>query len=169
MVSCGIVSCWVGVLVGVSCRYKNQLVSALVIDKDNHGKCVAFCLTSSECERTLLVFAHVLRQKGDDVGMEIMMSDDTMSAWNAFAKVFPTLKDHYLCQFHIQQAWRRATVGASAGSKSGYMDKSTASTQSKWHNLKLAPCKFQLYLVQLHLTQEGPHSWFGWLVGSSSP
>ena len=57
--------------------------------------------------------------------METMMSDDTNAAFNGFKLSFPTLINHYLCQWHIQQRWMRATKGATAGSKSGKMGKST--------------------------------------------
>ena len=109
-------------------RYPHQLVTVQVVDPNNHGQCTAWCLTTSENETNLKVFAAVLRNKGD-VAMETMMSDDTNAAFNAFKLSFPTLQHHYLCQWHIQQRWRRATKGATAGSKSGYMDESTPGMQ----------------------------------------
>ena len=104
-------------------RYPHQLVTVQVVDPNNHGQCAAWCLTTSECEKNITVFAAVLRN-GGDVHMETMMSDDTNAAFNGFQLSFPTLKTHYLCQWHIQQRWRKATKGSTPGSKSGKMSKS---------------------------------------------
>lgn len=94
--------------------YGYQVMSVVVVDRFGNGLVVAFAITSRENEETWFLFGKSLRQPSLSCCVEVMMSDDTNSAWNGMTRVWRTLKHKLLCHWHLKKNVRERCVGRKA-------------------------------------------------------
>ncbi|CEP01397.1 hypothetical protein PBRA_002003 [Plasmodiophora brassicae] len=85
------------------------LTTILVVDQDtNSGLPVCFCLSSGVSESFIRPMFDVIKSRlPESFAPTTMISDDDNVCWNVARSVFPTLKNHILCIWHIDKNWRR--------------------------------------------------------------
>lgn len=88
--------------------YDFLLLSLLVIDRQGKGLCCAWAIASKENYVIWYLTAKNLRPVALKSRPEVLISDDTNSAWNGFTMVFiESLIHKLLCHFHILQNVRK--------------------------------------------------------------
>ena len=83
--------------------YGYFLFSLLVLDRHGHGLIVGWAISSKENHHTWYLTCKNLRPESLNCKPEVLMSDDTNSAWNGLRKVWPTLKHKLLCHWHVMK------------------------------------------------------------------
>ena len=91
--------------------YKYHLMSIVVVDRHGTGLVVAEAISSRDNHRTWELMAKHLRQPCLDSNPEVMMSDDTNSAWIGLRRVWTSLKHKLLCHWHIMKNVRDHCCG----------------------------------------------------------
>ena len=94
--------------------YGYQVLSIMVVDRNGNGLVVGFSITSRENEKTWWLTARFLRRESLDCRPEVMMSDDSNSAWNGLTRVWSSLKHKLLCWWHIKRNIRERCTGRKA-------------------------------------------------------
>ena len=87
--------------------YGYYLLSIVVVDKHGQGLVCAWGLSSRENHRIWQLTAHSLRPVARQITPEVLMSDDTNSAWNGLIRVWPSLKHKLLCHWHLKKNVRK--------------------------------------------------------------
>ena len=77
------------------------MLTIMVVDRQGNGLAVAFGIVSRENQKTWELLARSLRPESLASRPEVMMSDDTNSAWNGLTKVWKSLEHKLLCHFHV--------------------------------------------------------------------
>ena len=92
---------------GIS-AYDFLLLSLMVIDRQGKGLCAAWAIASKENYMIWYLTAKNLRPTALLIKPEVLISDDTNSAWNGFTMVWTvTLIHKLLCHFHLMQNIRK--------------------------------------------------------------
>ena len=103
--------------------YGYFLFSLLVLDRHGHGLVVGWAITSKENHRTWYLTCKNFRTESVNCKPEVLMSDDTNSAWNGLRKVWPTLKHKLLCHWHVMKNVREHCGNRGALTKSKVRNK----------------------------------------------
>ena len=91
--------------------YGYYLLSILVITKYGHGLPVGWAIASRENGYVWYLFSKSLRQESVNAKPEVMMADDSNSAWNGLRRTWNTLKHKLLCHWHLKKNVRAHCVG----------------------------------------------------------
>lgn len=68
--------------------YSFKLITLLVLDEFRHGYPVAFCISNRESEDVISVFLNSVKMKAPNTKVNILMTDDDNSGWNAAKKIW---------------------------------------------------------------------------------
>jgi len=107
--------------------YDYSLLSIVVVDKYGHGLVCATAICSRENGVFWELVGKALRPEGKQIVPEVLMSDDTNSAWNGLKKVWPSLKYKLLCLWHVKRNVRKKCLACQGPSTS----RKTNSTNNK--------------------------------------
>ena len=94
--------------------YGYQVLTIMVVDRNGNGLAVGWSIASRENHKTWELTARSLRRESLDCEPEVMMSDDTNSAWNGLTRVWKTLKHKLLCHWHVGNNVKAHCCGAKA-------------------------------------------------------
>lgn len=83
--------------------YGYHLLTIMVIDKYGQGLCVGWAIVSRENVYTWELFCKSLRPECHKLKPKVGMADLALSQWNGLRAVFPSLKYHLWCWWHIDQ------------------------------------------------------------------
>ena len=83
--------------------YDYFLLTILVLDRYGQGFPCAWAISSRENGYVWFLVGRALRKESQDAKPEVLMSDDTNSAWNGLRKIWKSLKYKLLCEWHIQR------------------------------------------------------------------
>ena len=92
--------------------YGYYLLTILVIDKQGSGLPVAWAIASRENAYVWHLFSKSLRVEALGTKPEVVMSDDSNSAWNGLHATWPSLKHKLLCHWHIKRNVKLHCVGS---------------------------------------------------------
>ena len=87
--------------------YDYYLLSIVVVDKYAHGLVCATAIASRENSVIWEIFGKSLFTARPEVRPEVIMSDDTNSAFNGLKKVWPSLIHKLLCLWHVKRNVRK--------------------------------------------------------------
>ena len=93
--------------------YDFKLISLLVIDEFHKGYPVAFCLSNKEDTTVLTLLFTCVKERCPMAIVKKLMSDDDVSGINGVRTVYGHNVQHYLCTWHVHQAWRRKLASVS--------------------------------------------------------
>ena len=83
-------------------RYGFHLLSICVINIFGQGLVCAHAISNRENSRIWHILGRHLRPAARACKPEVLMSDDTNSAWNGLRQVWPSLEHKLLCHWHIK-------------------------------------------------------------------
>ena len=107
--------------------YGYHLLSVVVVDRHGAGLVVGEAISSRENHVTWELMAKHFRQPSLDSNPEVMMSDDTNSAWNGLSRVWASLKHKLLCHWHVMKNVREHCCGGKKTEQVRIIDKSLTS------------------------------------------
>ena len=85
-------------------HYDYYLLSVVVIDRHGSGLVVGWGITSRENSTTWQLTCHNFRLScREHAAPEVLMSDDSNSAWNGLTLVWGSLKYKLLCHWHFKR------------------------------------------------------------------
>ena len=91
---------------GTNC-YHFQLTTLMVLDEHGEGFPGAFCYSNKVDEASMTVFLNICRDAIGSVDGAILMTGDTEVYYNAWRNVMGPLAHRLLCEWHVDQAWRK--------------------------------------------------------------
>ena len=92
-------------------KYGFTLLSVCVINVFGQGLVCGHGITNRENARTWYLTVANLRPVALACKPEVLMSDDTNSAWNGLRLVWPSLRFKLLCHWHVRQNVRKRCYG----------------------------------------------------------
>ena len=87
--------------------YSFLLITLLVPDEYDKGYPIAFCISNREDEEIIQLFLNSVKAKSPQTKINILMTDDDSSGYNAARAIYGQNIKHYLCVWHIHRAWIR--------------------------------------------------------------
>lgn len=92
--------------------YGYYLLTILVIDKQGSGLPVGWAIASRENAYVWYLFSKSLREEALAAKPEVIMSDDSNSAWNGLRATWSSIKHKLLCHWHIKRNVKLHCVGS---------------------------------------------------------
>jgi len=99
------------------------LTTVLVVDEFCTGIPAAFCLSSKIDEDAMKIFFNCMKEKVGLISTTVFMSDDAPSYYNAWQKIMTAAKHHLLCNWHVDNSWRRNLTKIKGIEKRSYVYK----------------------------------------------
>ena len=111
--------------------YDYYLLSIVVVDKYGHGLVCATAIASRENGVIWEIFGKALLTSRTQIRPEVLMSDDTNSAFNGLKKVWPSLQHKLLCLWHVKRNVRKKCLACQGPSKKKVSNKKSNTTDEE--------------------------------------
>ena len=97
--------------------YDYKLLSMLVVDRHGHGLVCAWAIGSRENHRFWQLFAESLFPRVKCILVQVLMTDDTNSAYNGLTRVWKSIEHKLLCHWHVKKNVRQQCMACTKPKK----------------------------------------------------